>query len=422
MRTNKKTTGWQKIRYLAQTIHLYLGLASGIVVVAICLSGTIYVFNTELTEMSAPQLYKVTPVAGVQRIPPEKLLPKISENPGNITTVYVPSAIDRTYRFDIKKEGDKSRPGTSYFVNPYSGDIVGTSAQKSRTKEFMSTMFSLHRWLLLDKIEKPVFPGITNRELGSRITGWATILFTLGCLTGIIIWFPRKIRNWRQGLKINTRAKWKRIIHDLHSAPAFYALIFLLLMGLTGPQWSFSWYRNGLQKTLGIYQEKQKTNTGKEPGEKHEATDKTPVVFNLSNILHDADRRLSYKGDYTIRFAQDATSPLSITKNKTGFFAPAAGDKLTVSFDKGEILKIEIFKDKPFNQRVAGSIKALHTGSVYGMFTKILYFLACLVATTLPITGTIIWINKLNKRRKRRASLGVPKPQPSLYFQNKGAS
>jgi uncharacterized iron-regulated membrane protein len=170
-----------------------------------------------------------------------------------------------------------------------------------------------------------------------------------------------------------------------------------------------------LQKTLGTYQEKQKANTGKEPGEKHEATDKTPVVFNLSNILHDADRRLSYPGDYTIKFPQDARSPLSITKNKVGFFAPAAGDKLTVSFDKGEILKIEIFKDKPFNQRVAGSIKALHTGSVYGMFTKILYFLACLVATTLPITGTIIWINKLNKRRKRPASFGVPKPQPSLY-------
>ena len=50
----------------------------------------------------------------------------------------------------------------------------------------------------------------------------------------------------------------------------------------------------------------------------------------------------------------------------------------------GKIVKTEIFKDKPFNERVAGSIKAIHVGNVYGTFTKIIYFLACLIATSLP--------------------------------------
>ena len=200
MGANKKRTTWERIRKLFQTIHLWMGLTSGIVVVAICLSGTIYVFNTELTEMSAPKLYKVNPAAGAQRISPENLLTSINKHfSGNVTAIYVPSALNRTYRFDVKKQGDKSRSGTSYFVNPYSGDIVGTSLEKNSTKEFMSTLFSLHRWLLLDKIEKPIFTGISNRELGSKITGWTTIIFTLGCLTGIIIWFPKKLRHWQQG-------------------------------------------------------------------------------------------------------------------------------------------------------------------------------------------------------------------------------
>ena len=154
---NKQRTPWEKIRKLFQTIHLWLGLASGIVVVAICFSGTIYVFNTELTEMSAPELYKIKPIKGAQRLPLENMLAGISGHLGKVNTAYIPSNAERTYRFDIKKEGDKSRSGTSYFVNPYTGDIVGTSLQKSKTKEFMSTMFSLHRWLLLDKIETPNF-------------------------------------------------------------------------------------------------------------------------------------------------------------------------------------------------------------------------------------------------------------------------
>jgi len=66
------------------------------------------------------------------------------------------------------------------------------------------------------------------------ITGTATIIFTLGCITGLIIWFPQKIRNWKQGLKIKWNAGWKRINHDLHNSLAIYALFFLLLMGLTG--------------------------------------------------------------------------------------------------------------------------------------------------------------------------------------------
>jgi uncharacterized iron-regulated membrane protein len=68
------------------------------------------------------------------------------------------------------------------------------------------------------------------------------------------------------------------------------------------------------------------------------------------------------------------------------------------------MITVERFRDQPFNQRIAGSIKSLHIGDVYGTFTKILYFIACLIATTLPVTGTIIWINKLRKKKKKKRS------------------
>lgn len=411
MATVKKKTTWQVVRKLVNDIHLWLGLASGLIVIAVCFSGTVYVFNTELTERAAPHLYTVKAESGSLAIPVDSLLQIVQQaNPeAAITSITVPAAKNKSYRFVVKKADDKNSRGVTQFVNPYTGVILGNSNEKNGTKEFMGTMFSLHRWLLLDKIEQPIFKNMTNRELGSMITGWATIIFTLGCITGLVIWFPQKVKYWRQGLKIKWKANWKRVNHDLHNTLAFYALFFLLLMGLTGPQWSFDWYRTGLQKTLGTYQAKPKEQDKKPAKEK--TADSSFTTLHINDYIAAADRALPYKGDYTISLPEQPVKTVSISKNKTGFFAPAAADKLTIDAISNKVTKKDIFSDKPFNERVAGSIKAIHVGNVYGMFTKIIYFLACLIATTLPITGTLIWLNKLKtKRRQQRNRAITPLP------------
>src|SRR5690606_24424553 len=178
-------------------------------------------------------LYKVTEVAGAKRIAPEQLLEKVQQvSGGKVIAINIPADAERTYQFNVRTKADKSRFGTAYMVDPYTGKIVGNSLEKNGTREFMSTMFSLHRWLLLDKVERPILSSMTNRELGSKISGWTTIIFTLGCMTGLVIWFPQKVRTWRQGLKIKLSGNWKRVNHDLHNTLAFYSLIFLLVMGL----------------------------------------------------------------------------------------------------------------------------------------------------------------------------------------------
>ncbi|TMI64729.1 MAG: PepSY domain-containing protein [Bacteroidetes bacterium] len=398
--SNNKTA-WQKTRKLINDIHLWLGLTSGLIVIAVCFTGTVYVFNTELTEGGALHLYKVE-VNGQQLIPVDSLVKNITDSvDGIITNIAIPASLTRTYQFTVKKNGDSMNRGvTTYMVNPYTGQITGSSKDKNGTKEFMSTMFSLHRWLLLDRVKTPIIKGITNRELGSMITGWATIIFTLGCFTGLFLWFPKKIRNWKQGFKIKWNAGWKRVNHDLHNTLAFYALFFLLLMGLTGPQFSFQWYRNGLQKTLGTYKPK---DAPKEKPIKSKLPEDTFTIKTLSiaDYIKEADKELAYEGNYTISLPADPTAAVIITKTKLGFFAPAAGDRITLDQYSGKVLKLDIFKKKPFNERIAGSIKAIHVGNVYGTFTKLLYFLACLIATSLPITGTMIWLNKMKRKKKK---------------------
>lgn len=409
----KEKTGWQKTRKFFNDVHLWLGLGSGLIIIAVCLSGTIYTYNTELREWAAPHLHKVEVPENASRIPAEMAVASVKEvSGGQVTAITIPNDPERTYQVNARVEGDNSRSGTSYYVNPYTGDITGTSKEKTATGEFMGYMFSLHRWLLLDKIEEPLIGELPNRTLGSYISGTATILFTLGVITGIIIWFPQKIKNWKQGLKIKWSGNWKRINHDLHNTLAFYSLIFLFLMGITGPQWSFPWYRTGLQKTLGTYKEapaRSESGRGSAGGDgarKEKAETVAVNYLSIEEYISSADAALPYKGDYRITLPKDGDTKIEISKNKTGFFAPSASDKISLDAATSEVISTDIFREKPFNERVAGSIKALHIGDIYGPFSKLLYFFACLIATSLPITGTIIWLNKLKKKGKRKVKSG----------------
>jgi len=466
----KENKTWPKVRKFFNDVHLWLGLISGIIIFFVCLSGTIYVFNTELREMAASHLYKVENT-NQTKLSPEELIAIVQKaSGGKVSSVKVPFDQERSYVITAKKSekkgeehhehgkegkrrekeslkgepsslqhshgkeertgsgekhnhgdhkehgekeksekgekkgGERGGPGggrgTQYMVNPYTGEVLGDSqSAKTFTSEFMQVMFSLHRWLLLDKVEEPIFGELENRKLGSYISGAATILFTLGVITGIVIWFPKKMRAWKQGFKIKWSGNWKRINHDLHNSLGLYSCVLLLLMGLTGPQWSFPWYREGLRKTLGTYQPE-----GAPRSEAPKSTIPAATInssLNLTDYMVIADKHLAYEGDYTITLPTDSSSAISLTKNKKGFFAPAAADKVILDQYSGAVLEKEIFSEKPFNERVSNSIKALHIGDVYGMFSKILYFIACLIATSLPVTGTLIWINKLKKKRKR---------------------
>ena len=97
--------------------------------------------------------------------------------------------------------------------------------------------------------------------------------------------------------------------------------------------------------------------------------------LSIADYIREADKQLAYEGNYKITLPADPTAVAIITKTKLGFFAPAAGDRMTLDQYSGKVLKLDIFKNKPFNERVAGSIKAIHVGNVYGTFTKYFIFL-----------------------------------------------
>lgn len=66
------------------------------------------------------------------------------------------------------------------------------------------------------------------------------------------------------------------------------------------------------------------------------------------------------------------------------------------------VSSIDRYMDNDLGARIMLAIKPLHTGEIFGLGSKIIYFIVCLIATLLPFTGFVIWFRKRSKKQKKR--------------------
>lgn len=363
--------------------HLWLGIGSGLILFLVCLTGTILTFEEEIKDLFHEDIEVVN--TKENPLPIEKLLYAL-QNEGTVNSITIPYEKNEPYRLSVQTSKEERR-GSTFFMNPYTGEYL--KEQKSGADDFLRTMFRVHRWLLLDS------------KIGRPIVGVATLIFLFMAISGIILWFPKKIRwkNLKSGFKIKFSANWKRINYDLHNTLGFYACILLVIMTLTGLCWSFEWYRDAGSSVLGA---KIFGNRGRGAAVESVANAETKSL-SISGIYGIASKELDYEGATTISLPRNNSGIYSISKTKAAAFSPVISDKLMLDRD-GSLLQKELFRDKPLNVQIASLIKPIHTGQIYGLFSKIMYFFACLIATSLPVTGTIIWLNKLKKKRKSKGS------------------
>lgn len=377
--TSKKQTPWSRFRAVSLILHKWMGIVSALVLAVVALSGTIYVFQDEVVKLlNRDQFYIDADEMGVQ-VPSETIVQNITASTGGkVRFLSIPAADNKIWLANVMREGD-GRRGTTFMVNPYTGSFEEQKDLKGEA--FFFWVFRLHRWLLMDT------------AIGRPIVGWATILMIFLTISGLIVWLPRKLRNIYNGLKIKWKGGAYRLTFDLHSTLGFYAGFFILIMAITGLYWSFDWSRSALLSALGV-EAPQRGGGGSGGKVELDGTGTTVEYASYAEILAAADAELDYEGDYRLTIPEDMASSIVLTKSKTGFFAPAGSDRIEIDRVHARPVKVERFGDKSFNEQIASSIKALHTGEIFGLFTKILYFISGLIASSLPVTGLILWIKK----------------------------
>lgn len=381
-------------------IHLWLSVPFGLIIAVICFSGAALVFEDEVMELCRHDLYYVEKVEAAP-LPIDRLVEKVAgELPDSVsvTGVSISSDPKRAYQVNLSKPRR-----ASVYVDQYTGEVKG----KNGRAPFFLTMFKLHRWLL-DSM-KP--DGVVF--WGKMIVGVSTLMFVFVLISGIVIWWPRTRKALKNSLKIITNKSWCRFWYDLHVAGGMYALIFLLLMALTGLTWSFSWYRSGFYKVFGAEVQQGGGHGGAtaQSGHVTEVRKKGKERQYDGNHSHEEGRRSTFYAHWQqvydelkrqnsgYRQITVSNGTANVTFNRFG--NQRASDRYTFHPRSGEITETTLYKDTDAASKIRGWIFSVHVGSWGGMCTRMLTFIAALLGGTLPLTGYYLWLRRLSRKRKR---------------------
>ncbi|MEX8549081.1 MAG: PepSY-associated TM helix domain-containing protein [Mucilaginibacter sp.] len=391
-----------------RSIHLYLSLAAGIIIFCSCLTGTMLVFEDETEHALHHERYFAEPQK--QRLPTEQLIfsaiKTVSKAKLGSVKVYVDA--ERTVEVGLivpekgkseeqrksqehrpknteakEKKQEGARPNLTVFVNPYTGQVTG---QLNRRQSFFFTVEMLHRFLLAGK-----------DSVGNKIVAFSTLFFLFILITGVVLWWPKNKKIMRQRLRYKWDGSRKRLVHDLHIVTGFYTSAFLLVIVFTGLIMTFSWANKLLYAIAGS---KPVSEQPKPPTSVFQAGIKPLPIGEILALQEELDKSASY----TIRPPRDSAGTYTLNVLQKGAAVETANDTYFIDQYSGKVIGTQKFADKSAGQRARAFVKPIHTGSIYGLKTKIISFIVCLLSLVFPVTGVLMWLNRIKKKTGKRST------------------
>ncbi|NVO85810.1 PepSY-associated TM helix domain-containing protein [Hymenobacter terrestris] len=410
-----------------RNIHLYLSLASGLVIALVSLTGGLLVFEKELTQAWHSERYFVAPpAASSPRLPLSQLTAAVqTAKPGaSITGLKVYADPTRTVEFSLagapeggkeaaagaphpvenkaaeaaangkagKADGKKIEKGggrgPTLFVNPYTAAVTG---ELNYRDTFFYTVMALHR-------------GMVGGDIGKLIVGVSTVMFLFIIGTGLVLWWPASRKALRQRLNVKWDGSWKRLNHDLHVVLGFYAALLLFVFAFTGLAWSFEWFNKGIYAVTNSSMERPEPPVSAVPL----ALAAPEVSAAAAGLSPDAAlaraRQLAPQSVfYSLQLPKDSTASFKLATLRADATTDNMTDEVYLDQYSGEVVGAQTYEQRNLGQRVRGLFKPVHTGAIWGWPGKVVSLVACLLGFTFPITGTIMWLNRLKKNRKKTA-------------------
>jgi uncharacterized iron-regulated membrane protein len=354
------------LRSAARTLHLWLGLITGLIIAIVCITGTLLTFREESDLWLYPELTLVEP--GAARMSLDALVEASGLESPAITLYDDPR---RSVELSAKKR-------TVRYIDPYTGKILGDRVYLETP---MGKVFSLHRWLLM-----PDGPG-------GLIVGTSTLIFLFIILTGYIIWFPRNRRTLRDRLRITWSKGALRALRELHIAAGFYVGAILFVIALAALPWSFKWADAGVYAVTSSPRESSKPSAITEQGRVQ------PLDVLLATATQAAGPWHTAKISPPKEPGQALVAQLLLKDAQHN----KAQDKVELNPVTGALISHTPFAARPPGVRARAHLYALHIGSILGWPTRLIAFVATLLGATFPITGFLMWF--VAWRAKRRAAV-----------------
>ena len=349
------------MRRIVLRLHLIVALAAGAFVIVLGATGSIMAFETELDHLLHRRLWHVVPQGSPRSLAALGESAAASQNGEAPTGYALSTSPDLAYQVLFR--------GRSVFVDQYSGAVLGV---RPAGPDFLSRVHQLHLRLL---IQNP-------SDTGKTIVKWTGLALLFLLVSGMYLWWPAK------RMAIRSTPGTRRWWFDVHNAVGIWSFVFVAVVTLTGLAIGFEdlfvplVYRVTASAPVAMY------------------TRLAPFKVVPAGSPITPDRAVAIARD-----ALPGASPISVNvPSPTGVYTisarfpedltPGGRSRIFIDQYSGAVLLAEGSRTAPAGSRVITLNRALHTGDVFGMPTKMLMSLASVAVIAQLISGLVYWLRK----------------------------
>lgn len=379
------------VRRVLLPVHLFVGLTAGLLFCLMGLSGSLLVFRHEIDRALHPTLLRRdlnvsdTGGGGPCGVEPASLARVVAVAQKALPGVPVQHLFVAHSSSDGVHEVWFRGTSRRVYVEPCTYAVRGIRDTKQDPLEWL---FGLHTKL-------------HQGEAGERVVGWGGVLLAAMSVSGLILWWPARWRQWAERLRVrwkNARLNSVRVTLDLHRSVGFYSAVLLFLSALTGTSLIFDEAFAGA-----AYRITGGRSAPERPKVFPPVQEGAAASLSLSALLQRADAALPGGEIGRISFPSAPEGPLVVRKRFAGDLHPNGIRYIYLDPYRGEVLRVDI----PTNAalRLMNSRYPLHIGQWGGgSISRLLTALAGIAPTVLFITGLWTW---QNRRRRHQASRTV---------------
>jgi uncharacterized iron-regulated membrane protein len=389
----------QKLRKIIFWCHLPVGVAAGVVILIMCVTGVLLSFEKQITSWADTRGYRSASPAATQRLPVETLIAKAREarrtNPTAVTIKADPAA---PAEIGFGRE-------TTLFVNPYSGAILGEGSQK--TRNFFRVVTDWHRWLGAKG---------DNRNVARAITGACNLGFLFLVMSGFYLWWPRSLSRkalrsvtwFRRGLPSKARDfNWHNTIGFWSAGPLFIVVLSSVVI-------SYTWAGNLVYRIVGETPPAPRAN---QPATTGPTKVSQPSLDSLNTAWLRAEQQVSDWRSISLQIPTAANAPLTFNIERGTAGQPQKRGQLVLDRATSEVVRWEPFSSYTRGRRLRSILRFAHTGEVAGIAGQTITGLVSLGGAFLVITGLALAIRRLfgwlARRRKTASTISdILKPIP----------
>ncbi|MFD1016623.1 PepSY-associated TM helix domain-containing protein [Winogradskyella rapida] len=364
-------------------LHKILGLATGIVVFIVAITGCCWAFREEIEGLYDDYKY-VTPQDAPQLTPTQAKTFAEAVFPNNSVhgTVFKgPKDAIEVIFYDAEPEFYQS-----VFLNPYSGEVIQVD---NHLTGFFAFILKGHMRLWLPK------------AIGEQLVAASILIFILIIISGFVLWWPKKRKNLKQRITFDWKksTRWKRKNFDLHTVVGFYICAFALIIAFTGSVISYNWLKYVVYKSTGG----DKVPAFIIPKNESEALN-DPETLPMDHLIVKLQKESPNAVAYELHYPENKEESIYVeVSNSEGLYYDADFR----FFDQNTLEELETpgiygkYKDAKFADKILRMNYDIHIGAIGGLAGKILAFLISLITATLPVTGVLLWYGRHYKKKRK---------------------